>query len=67
MGGTDPVEEGRNGYFDPEPSSGDDTLVLECNVTMPARQVCLSLTFSLSLTPSLSLSLLTSIFVWLDL
>jgi hypothetical protein len=57
----------RNGYFDPEPGGGDDTLVFDCGVMTPARQVRLSLTFSLSLTPSLSLSLLTSISVWLDL
>jgi hypothetical protein len=46
----------RNGYFDPEPGGGDDTLVFDCGVMTPARQVRLSLTFSLSLTLSLSFS-----------
>jgi hypothetical protein len=59
--GTDPAEEGRNGYFDPKPGSGDDTLIFDCGVTTPTRQVHLSLTFSLSLTPSLSLSLSLSL------
>jgi hypothetical protein len=52
------VEEGSNGCFDPEPGGGNDTLVLYSGVTMPARQVRLSLSFSLSLTLSLSTDLL---------
>jgi hypothetical protein len=47
----DLAEEERNEYFDPEPGGGNDTLVLDCGVTMHARQVRLYISFSLSLTP----------------